>query len=65
MNRNYFRDDPVADAEEYANRPTPIVGRCVECGKAIATWEIRYEIQGDLICDDCIYEWLAQFRKDS
>lgn len=65
MSRNYYRDDPVADAEDHANRPLPIIGKCVECGKVLARWDIRYEIEDDLICDDCIYDWLAEFRKDS
>lgn len=63
--RYYFRDDPVADAEDHAGRPIPIVGKCVECHREIATWEIRYEIQDVIICDDCIYTWLSHYRKDS
>lgn len=57
--------DPIADAERYSNRDIPIRGKCSMCKEDIPTWDIYYEIDGELICDNCINDYIAQFRKNS
>lgn len=64
MSRNYFRDDPIADAHDYANREIPSRGYCVVCNKAIPTWDIYYDTGDELIHDDCIFDWLKTIRKE-
>lgn len=63
MSRNFAKDDPIADAREYANRPIPNRGKCCICHKPILIWETYYEIEDELIHDDCIFDWVSQFRK--
>lgn len=63
MCRNPGRDDPIADAHDYANRDVPSRGVCAVCNQPIPTWDTYYEIEDELIHDDCIYDWTSQFRK--
>lgn len=42
--------------------PTPI-GECVVCGDGITICDDYYDIDGDLIHDDCLHEWAKQYRK--
>lgn len=51
------------DAHDYANRDIPSRGMCAVCKEPIPTWDMYYEIEDDLIHDECIYDWLEQFRK--
>lgn len=41
--------------------PSPI-GKCVVCGGDIVALDDYYEIDGDLIHDDCLREWAKQFK---
>ena len=63
MSRNWGKDDPIADAHDHANRDMPSRGRCTVCNKDIYTWETYYQIEDELIHDECIYDWIGQFRK--
>ena len=63
MSRNYFRDDPIADAHDYSNRELPVIGKCEHCNKGILSWETHYNVEGLLLHDDCALDWLNQFKK--
>lgn len=65
MGRNWFRDDPVADAEDWAEHEPKISGYCESCKKAIYKGESYYDIEGELLCDDfgCTDSWLRRFKK--
>lgn len=41
--------------------PAPL-GYCVTCGEAIVFGDDYYEIDGELIHEDCLTDWAAQFR---
>lgn len=60
--RNWGRDDPVADAEDHANRDMPIIGICEHCNEPIYTWEDYYDIEGTLLHDECSFDWLRQYK---
>lgn len=52
----YRTDNPVADAERYAAEQEKALEKlpeCYECGEHIQT-EKCYEINGELICPDCL-----------
>lgn len=63
MSRNYAVDNPERDAEEYASRELPVIGKCEHCGEDIYSWETHYNVEGLLLHDDCAIDWLNQFRK--
>ena len=63
MSRNWEKDDPIADAHDYANRDMPLRGKCAVCKKDIPMWADYYQIEDELIHDECIYDWVGQFRK--
>lgn len=68
--RNWFRDDPIRDAEDWAARedPRPLAGHCEVCGcelhNSCPGWDPDdgYEIEGVVICDDCIREYFKDRR---
>lgn len=70
MGRNWSRDDPVRDAEDYAGQddPRPLVGHCKVCGaelhESCRGWDPDdgYEIDGDYVCDDCLREYFKDRR---
>lgn len=64
MYRDYGRDDPVADAEEYASRESEFVGYCETCGQAIYKGDDYLDIDGTYLHDDydCTAYWLKQFK---
>lgn len=44
-------------------QPEPrAVGRCAECGGDIVEGEEYYDICGETIHEDCLYEWAQKFR---
>jgi formylmethanofuran dehydrogenase subunit E len=52
----FYTDDPVKDYERYDNHMTERLLRlpvCSECKERIQT-EYLYEIDGELICEDCM-----------
>lgn len=38
------------------------VGRCVHCDEFVLDYEEHYNIHGDLVCGECVLEWLQQFK---
>lgn len=70
INTMYFTDDPIRDAERYMEmmdmklESYPI---CAECGEHIQDEEC-YEIDGKLICEQCLKEnyrrWTEDYIKD-
>lgn len=65
MSRNWGRDDPVADAEDWASREDerPLLGYCEICGCELrgssSGWDADdgYEINGDYVCADHLHEY--------
>ena len=63
-------DDPVKDAEYWANRadPRPLIGHCEICGAPLHSscegWDADdgFLIDGDAVCDDHIREYLKDRR---
>ena len=39
-----------------------IVGECAACGDLIYAHEERYDIEGELIHEDCLSDWAEQFK---
>ncbi len=39
------------------------LGVCAECGEAIAYGEDYYDIEGELLHEDCLREWAEKFRR--
>jgi hypothetical protein len=37
-------------------------GMCSQCGTEIMEWEEHYDIESILIHEECIYEYLSQFK---
>ena len=63
--RNWYRDDPVRDAEDHFSREAPTIGICEHCGQPIYEYEDYYCIDDMdvLLHDDCGLDWLNQFKK--
>lgn len=68
--RNYYRDDPIRDAEDNTEKedPRPLVGHCEVCGMALhggsEGWDPDdgYEIGSEFICADCLHEYFKDYR---
>lgn len=61
-----WTDDPVRDAASYDDYCESWVSRrpvCAKCGNHIQD-EYGYEIDGDLLCEDCKDDWLMECRVD-
>lgn len=66
MYRDYTRENPELDAEEYANRGNnrPILDTCPVCGEPVYGGndeynpDDAYEIDGSVVHDDCVIEYL-------
>lgn len=58
-------DDPIRDAENYANREPETIGDCEACGRPIYSGDAYYDIKGILIHDEfeCYHDWLSQFKQ--
>ena len=41
--------------------PEPI-GRCVQCGADIYPSDDHYNIEGELVCDDCLTDWARKYK---
>ena len=35
---------------------------CAECKEPVFGWEDRYNIEGEIIHDDCLIDWAERFR---
>ena len=69
MSRNWGRDDPVADAEDWAEDRRPLVGNCEVCGCELHGGDDRwdaddgYEVEDNVfVCDDCLREYFKDRR---
>lgn len=66
----YWTNDPVSDAERWASREDerPLLGKCEICGEEIHGgdgWyepDDAYDIDGELICDDCLRKWAEKYK---
>lgn len=63
----YHSSDPARDAECFMadqDRAAAelIVGRCAHCGEDVFAYEVRYQIGGELVHDDCLYSWAAKYK---
>lgn len=61
----YRTDDPVADFERYdaeMAREEARLPRCEYCGEAI--YEKYYEINGKIVCEDCLNDLFAHYVED-
>lgn len=66
MSRDWNRDDPVKDAEDWVSREEerPALGTCPVCGEVVygenGKWEKddAFEIDGEIIHEDCVIEYL-------
>lgn len=67
--RNFGRDEPELDAEDYGRDSRPVIGACCICGRDIYGENVSYygddayDVGGELFHDgDCAREWLEQFK---
>lgn len=63
-----WTDDPVRDfhrheAEQEERRSRRRVGRCLHCRETVYDYEDYYDIEGDLLHEDCLMDWAAQYKK--
>lgn len=63
-----YGDDPVRDAERHAamqDRYAELhrVGRCAQCGEDIHDYDDYYDFENDIVHDDCVLDYIAQFKK--
>lgn len=60
----YRTDNPVLDAERASRDTRRVVAHCDVCGKELRQGSYMedpdeaYEIEGEMICSDCIYDYL-------
>lgn len=64
----YYTDDPVADfnrwdADMERRREEHCRGRCTHCGEEVYDYDDYYDIEGELLHEDCLYDWAAQYKK--
>ena len=64
MSRNWNRDDPVLDAEDYANRSYPTVGTCECCQMPIYEGLSYIDMGGVLFHNEieCIVSYCREFK---
>ncbi len=58
----FYSDDPVRDAEMHMARQEAEfekLPKCEHCKETIQD-DFYYEIDGDIVCDDCILEYLRK-----
>jgi formylmethanofuran dehydrogenase subunit E len=61
-----YTDDPIADFDRHDAEQTRQLNRlpeCAECGQKIQD-EICYEINGELICPDCLEMYFKRWTED-
>ena len=64
----YLSDDPVRDFERYDHEQTENNRKhykcnCAQCGETVYDYEDYYDFYGDVVHDDCILDFVAQFKK--
>jgi len=67
--RNWTRDDPIADAEDYATDTRPVLGCCPICGIEIHAGTATYDpddayqfTDGVLVCEDHLHEYFKEYK---
>lgn len=65
MNRT---DDPVRDAERYAEHLEEISRTmehltCIYCGRPIYPGDGFYELEGNVVCEDCLLDYAQRLKK--
>ena len=63
-----WTDNPVADfdvwdRQQNEQRTQHRVGRCAQCGEDVYDYDDYYDFDGDRVHDDCVIDWIAQFKK--
>ena len=65
----FYSDNPVCDAEQHMAMQERYeqehrVGKCAQCGEPVHDYDDYYEFEdGNLVHDDCVLDWIAQFKK--
>ena len=64
----FYSDDPVRDfdrwdAEMERNRMRHRRGRCIHCDEDIYEGEPHYDIDGDLLHEDCLWGWAQEYKR--
>lgn len=62
--RDWTRDNPIADAEDYSNRTHPAIGTCECCNMPIYEG-LSYIDLGDVLLhneNECILDYIRQFK---
>ena len=68
MGRDWFRDDPIADAEDNSTDSRPILGYCEVCGREIHGGtsthdpDEAYDIEGAYVCYDHLHEYFEDCK---
>lgn len=65
---SFYSDDPVADfnqwdAEQNRRQQEHRIGRCAQCGEDIHDYDDYYDFDGTIVHDDCVLDYIAQFKK--
>lgn len=63
----FYTDDPATDfdrwdADQERKRERHVRGRCTHCGEDVYDWEDYYDIEGDLLHEDCLVSWAEQYK---
>ncbi len=63
-----WTDDPVADFNRYdmemeRKRERHYKGECIHCREAVYDYDDHYDMEGDLLHEDCLYGWAEQYKK--
>ena len=56
----FYSDDPIRDAERYHGE-AEVIGKCEHCGDDIYEGEDYYDIEGEIIHEDCLREWAEKY----
>lgn len=64
----FYSDDPVRDAERYdeyleGRRERHCRGECIHCGEAVYDYDDHYDIEGDVLHQECLTGWAEQYRR--
>lgn len=64
----FYTDNPVMDAEMYDRAMEREMersrrGKCAYCRETIYGCDEYYDFDGELVHDECLIDWAAQYRK--
>lgn len=40
-----------------------IIGECCVCREKVSAYEEYYDIDDDIVCDNCLFQYMKPFRK--